>query len=457
MPDIFLIQSEGILFYSVFILAGVLIIALIFSSFNRGLGLDNQPLIYLAYLTNKFGMLPYRDFFYFQMPGVHLYYVITGIVFGYSYMSIRIADLAFLAVILILSFFLFRKISLKSCYLWNYAITLYYLFGGEYFSMQRDFVLLIPISAVLFITPFGQKYAKAKFFIIGFCCSISMFIKPHAAIILIVLFVFMLYLYKGKYVKPFSLKNTITALSITLTGFLLPSGVVVYFLWDTNSLYPFWNIMTNFIPLYRKFIYSNSTLFTLMPESNRFIFALNGVLHFGNQRLLFIPAAFGVDISVFRSELTPEQKRIVYLFSALAITFIVYVVIAGMYFSYHWLPFSYCMIFLSSLCFVKTSGPYFRTRFMRILPLIVIYFIFTFRVVQQRNLIYSSLTDGKSFDSIRLGIEEASQYLKSNLKPGDKVLPLDGLGTGLASMLLARAVPADYYITAWYLNIPELP
>ncbi len=122
-------------FFSVyFILAGVLIIALIFSSFNRGLGLDNQPLIYLAYLTNKFGMLPYRDFFYFQMPGVHLYYVITGIVFGYSYMSIRIADLAFLAVILILSFFLFRKISLKAAICGIMLFTLYYLFGGQIFQ-----------------------------------------------------------------------------------------------------------------------------------------------------------------------------------------------------------------------------------------------------------------------------------------------------------------------------------
>ena len=125
--SIYNVIASKIFFISYFTLAGILIISLAISSLSWNVGLDNQPLLYLAYLTTKFHLLPYRDFFYYQMPGVHLYYIVISLIFGFSILSIRIADLFFLTVTLTTSYFLFKKISIKTALCGSALFALYYL------------------------------------------------------------------------------------------------------------------------------------------------------------------------------------------------------------------------------------------------------------------------------------------------------------------------------------------
>ena len=60
-------------------------------------------------------------------------------------------------------------------------------------------------------------------------------------------------------------------------------------------------------------------------------------------------------------------------------------------------------------------------------------------------LVINGLKGISERDPVYQGILQAAEYLKANLMPGDKVLPLDDVGMANHSMLLAEAETASYY------------
>jgi hypothetical protein len=424
---------------------GLLSLIIAYTSLRWTYGLDNQFHLYLAFLSDRFNFIPYRDFFANQFPCTFLYYFIIVKIFGHSYTGFRIADIIFLIIILSATFFLFKKISLKVAFSSLITFSLIYFVGGNYFSLQRDYVLLLPIIlSILLFTSYPGRLINIKSFIIGFSCAISSLIKPHALIVYPVLIVFHLLYNSEEGSKIFSLKRIFRLLIYSLFGLSVPILATILFLWATNSLKSFWEIQMNFNTAYRNSKYGLVSEPSMSVNDN----FITHYIKLGGYRPFLLPAALGLYIAIFRTNLNRHQKLLICLVSSLAFLFLAYISIAAKFFSYHWIPFAYCLLFLSSLCFVKlikTENKY--SAVYEIIPLIIIFSVITIQITRHESRIFfinelKGLTDN---GPLYPGILQAANYLKLNLRPGDKVLPLDDVGIANHSMLLVEAEPGSYY------------
>lgn len=410
---------------------------------------DNISLLYLAFLTDKFHLLPYRDFFYFQMPSVHLFYYLVLKIFGYSYIGFRIADLFYLLVTLSVSYFLFKNISKKVAVSGIILFSLIYFIGRTYFSLQRDYILLLPLLvSILYSGSYPLKRINSKSFFIGFCCAVSASIKPHSVIVFPVLFVFHILMNTGENTTRNFLKISLKQMLFSVSGFILPVVFTIFYLWFTDSIKPFWEIQTNFTLLYRSskmFVVSDS----MVSSGNNII---NNIIKLHTYRLFLIPAALGFYVSVLRSDMTRLQKLLIYEIFFLMIFFLLYVIIAAKFFWYHWIPFAYFLIFLSSTCFVRQKKYENKYAFLfEFIPPAVLFLIIAFHIGRSpnREIFYEELTGASREYSapypLYPDINKMAEYLRSNLNPGDKVLPLDNTGIAMHSMYLAKAQLAFYY------------
>lgn len=439
--------NNKILFVIFFGILGLLSIGIAICSLKWLYGIDNQFLLYSAFLTDNFHLLPYRDFFANQMPLVFFIYFVLTKIFGYSYLGLRIADLLFLFTFLGLTFLLLKKISLRMA--WSSIITfsLVYFIGGNNYSFQRDFILLLPILiSILYTYSYPKKSIRLKSFVMGFCCSISSLIKPNAIIIFPVLFIFILLINSDENSKIISLKNLVPFI-YSCIGFLIPVIITILYLLITDSFKSFWEIQTNFNVIYR-----NSKMYIAGDPYSSIDNVLMGyLLKLERFRPFLIPASIGFCISVFRSELDRRQRLLIWQFALLSVLFILYVIIAGKFLYYHWIPFAYFIIILSSTCFVKPVSTKKYSTSLELIALLSIFFIITFQIFRPQNIDYfkeefsGKGTGNDNLHSFYPNINYTANYLRTNLKPGDKVLSLDDIGTGFHAMLLAKAEMATYY------------
>jgi hypothetical protein len=426
-------------------LLGLMSIGITISSLKWIIGLDLQPVLSAAYLTDKFHYLPYKDFIYLNFPGVHFYYYFIVKLFGYSYIGIRIADIIYLLITLTASFFLFKKVSLKVAVSSIVIFSLIYFAGQEYYSLQRDYVLLLPIIlAILLTTTYPNRMANTKSFLLGFLCAIAALIKPQAVIALPVIFTFNMLYNSENASKILSQRRIIKQLLCAASGFLIPILCTIVFLTTTGSFDSFWDILMNFMPFYRN---SKTAIVSdpSMPVENIF----SRYQKFGGYRPFLLTAVIGFYISIFRSNLNRHQRLLIYLFGSLSAVFIIYVVIGGKVMTYYWIPFAYCIIFLSSTCFIEQKEyPHRYSALLVLIPLFIIIATIAIQICRPPNgkFFMDMLNETHKNNLIYSDILKASEYLKNNLKPGDKVTSLDDVGIGMHSMLLADAEPATYYV-----------
>src|SRR6188768_2935226 len=57
---------------------------------------DLPMMMYQAFAMDRFGFVPYRDFFDMNMPGTYATYFAIGKVFGYGDPGVRVADVSWM-------------------------------------------------------------------------------------------------------------------------------------------------------------------------------------------------------------------------------------------------------------------------------------------------------------------------------------------------------------------------
>jgi hypothetical protein len=141
--------------------------------------------------------------------------------------------------------------------------------------------------------------------------------------------------------------------------------------------------------------------------------------------------------------------------------FSLYPLTQGKFFFYHWVPFYYFAILLSSLGFVEGS------RLVKLEPIFLLLLLVLLAGNQPRNsaplgpgkilrrFYHLGRNPGATLSYIhtfslappkRGRVDEMAAFLKSRLQPGDRVQPLDWTGGALQAMLLARVRPATPFI-----------
>jgi hypothetical protein len=398
---------------------------------------DAPLMLYLAYLMDYFHYVPYRDFFDMNLPGTYFINLLIGRLLGYSDFGFRCADILYLNAILTITFFILKKLGWKIAWCGTVLFGIYYLGHGANMSMQREYLILLPISAaILCALSFPKLNSIVKCFIIGFLLGLASTIKPYAAISLPLVLLFQLLdIRERNNNTSLSSGVLLTVLSFSIIGFVIPIGAMFAYLWLTGALPYFWDMVVNYWPLYRD-IGPNRTMYTGL--SNIAATSIKQYRDFLRPNALeIIPSVFGVFIALLHSTLTAVQKRRVLLLIGLAFCYFIYPVFNGQFYTYHFLIFFYFNILLSSLCLVEK--PKEAKRIERLFPVaILMLYIFVGLGLLQPVTFWSPIV-GNSMEPPKGGmVDEMAIYLKSHMKTGDKVQPLDNTGGAVHAMLIAK-------------------
>jgi hypothetical protein len=161
---------------------------------------------------------------------------------------------------------------------------------------------------------------------------------------------------------------------------------------------------------------------------------LNQVWRLAGNTIWLIPAGIGVYLA------PAAQKRTAHLLAGFAVCYALYPALSGQFFPYHYIPFTYFIVLLASLCLIESKWR--AGVFLLLLGVIILNIRPSSSVVRQ--------LDGKPVTTSTDRAGEIERFLDRNLQPGDRVQPLDWTGGALLAMLETRTSLATSYVFDFY-------
>lgn len=428
-----------------FVALSILLMTIVVASLRWRMVHDGPIMMYTAMLINRFGLVPYRDFFDMNMPGAHLFYAIIGRCFGYGDLGFRLADLCALAGLLALTWMFLRRFGVLVAWFASVVYALLYLREGPMMSLQRESLLLLPIiGALCAATALTKTGGTVKAIMAGLLFGIAATLKPHSAIGFP--FVLLFQVIATRHEAPGEDGPNMSAGKVVLAGcvaFCLPIAVMVVYLWRQGALSTFIEIATNYWPLYGELDAGHRPV----TGRTRIGYLVHSYVLLGGYQLWLIPAAAGLYHALFRCRLDPLRKRLVTLVALLAFAYSIYPAISGQFWKYHWLIFAYLMVVLSAFCFIP--HPDGTTGKRRFLPALVACAVVLVMVDAPHGCKpYFDFADAVPWEGRPDAIAE---FLRNHLEEGDTVQPLDwAVGGAVHGMLMAEAKVATPFIYAFH-------
>jgi hypothetical protein len=384
---------------------------------------DEAPLLYEAFLMQS-GQMPYRDLFDFQMPGSFLAYFVLGSLSGFDAFRLRLLDLLILVAILTVTFFAMRRFGKAPALAAALLFGLKYLQGGPSMSLQREYLLLIFLAPAVYISLLDEMTPRLRL-TLGVLFGLAALVKPHAAIGLVPMLAADLWAF---------VKRPSLTLLPAAAGFLIPIVAILAWLGFSGALTPFLNIATNYWGLYSQI---NGQM-EITTGAERLSHLLTQTLHLGGHALWLIPAAIGVYFN---------QNKKTWLLVSLALCYALYPAFSGQFFSYHYIPFTYFIIFLAALAFNVQRSTFNVKTFILHLSSFILFLVLLFP-----SQTFLRQLQGKPLSTSTDRAVQIARFLEKNLDAsrGDTVQPLDWTGGSLLAMLETRARLATPYVFDFY-------
>ncbi|MCX6639530.1 MAG: hypothetical protein NTW14_03490 [bacterium] len=403
---------------------------------------DAPIMLYLSFLMDHFHYVPYCDFFDMNLPGTYFCYYLIGRLSGYTDLGVRIADLIIMGFVLFLNWRIMRAFGLKVAWAGSVLWGLAYLRLGPETSLQREALVLVPIVAAVYLSTSLEKLNfTLKSTALGLLFGIAATIKPHAAIGLPLLLLFIIVDHKKN--KPDNSSGLRTIIKFyllpSIIGFSIPLIAVLLYLAAVGALAPFFDIAVNYWRLYAHLTGNHESIIGY----KRITYLLQNYRNLGEFTIWFAAAVVGVFISLYHSTLNSALKRQVILLAGLTFCYSIYTLLAGQFWSYHWLLFLFFLIQLCSLTLVRQNKD--STKGERLFPIAV--FLLTVVLAVNPPPDSAMLLFEHKLPAIKSGqVDEIAVYLQANLRPGDTVQPLDWTGGAVHALLISRAKLATRFV-----------
>ncbi|HTO71973.1 MAG TPA: hypothetical protein VMR31_19100 [Myxococcota bacterium] len=431
---------RGRLFAAIALLLTLALAAMAVLSLSWRVTVDAPIMLYMGLLVEQRHAVPYRDFFDMNLPGSYWLYGILGRVSGESDLGLRILDLAYLGALSCTTLVWMRRIAWQSAWAGAVLFGFAYLDGGPLLSLQREYFLLLPISAAAVLAGTERWDVRLRALGVGLLFGLTSTVKPQAGLVGLPVLAVFLGVVDGSLARGHvSARDWLArAVAPAALGAALPTLCVLFYLWHAGALADFVTVARGYLPLYARLDgYGEAR-----AGAARAAYLVRGFLFFGGNLAWFVPAALGVFVALYHSELATAARRQVGLLVGLAFAYSVYPLFSGQFWGYHWLPFVYLLVLASSLCLVQPAT---TSSFGRALPPLA--------------LLFACVLMLRPPDAIRLQVQglpprppdggradEIAAYLESHLLPGDTVQPLDWTGGAVHAMLIARAQLATPFL-----------
>lgn len=395
---------------------------------------DAPLLMYMAFLIDRAQAVPYRDLFDQNMPGALAFYVFVGRIFGYGDQGFRLADLTVLTLLSACTWLWCRRINGWYAGAAVALFALLYLNYGQSISLQRDYVLLLPIAASLAVAvaPLGRL---RRLFLAGLLFGVAATIKPHAAIGFPLLVLFLL----ADDAPGPPRRSLLQGVAVAFLGLLLPPAACAVYLYASGAGDAFLDMVVNYLPLFARLTGTHQTI----AGMERVRYLVEGYLALGNHYLWLLTALVGAAVALRWGGLERPQRHQVLLMLGFALAYSLYPLAQGRFWPYHYVPFLYTLALLSALCVVPQ--PKQRRLIGQIAPALLLVLVVAVRVWLPVELSYQ--ITGHPLPPIKAGrVDELTAYLEDRVRPGETVQPLDWTGGALHAMLNAGTPIATPFI-----------
>ncbi len=407
------------------------------------LGHDAAVLHYSVFLIEDHGYALYRDVFEIGFPGTFLFHILVVKLFGYSSFGFMFFNLIWLTALLVTTWAIMKPFGWRVAWASVVFFGLFYFQMGRPMMLQRDCVLILPIALSILIASSRATRPELKALIIGLLFGLSAVIKPHAAIG----WPMVLALITKRKTEDVDLRTgnqpirgLPALIGLSVVGFLIPLSAALFWMWQAGSLLYFWEMLVKYLPLYSGMTGSHSPIY----GQARWVYLVKNFLLFGGHAPWVLIALGGTLTALFMASLPQGSKRLLYLLVGLAVLYGIYAVFAGKFWPYHWMPFYYFTCLLGSLC-LNDLRETFKPFYKRAIP--VAFLVLTLLlVIRPTPYLLRQLRGEPPFVLEGQRVDEIAGFLKSHLKEGDRVQPLDWTGGSLHAMLLARAEVATQFI-----------
>lgn len=399
---------------------------------------DAAALHAITFLIDRHGFVPYRDIFEVSLPLSYWLHLAIGRALGFGDLAFRAADVAFLGALLFVTWRLMRP--LGQFVAWAAVLTFGFLYQsfGPLAALQRDFTGLLPAAAAVWL---AGRSGRWRYLVIGGLFGLAAGIKPHFVIGLPPVLVYALATDGVD-----GLRNPATRRAVGEAIFLTGVGLVVslvpplLWVWRVGGLPSFISQIANWLPIYNRL----SGDLVLMGTADRIIEAYEALQSFGGKAALWMLVALGAFFGLFERSRPAPQRRLITLLLVLTFAYVLYEVVAGKFWYYHWLPFYYFAACVGALVLLPLEDRAPAGRQWFALAALALGLFLTLRPApdfdrQLRGLPPEPVAGGRAV--------AMTDFLRRELRPGDTVQPIDGIMGGSTTALReAGAVLATPYM-----------
>ncbi len=415
---------------------------------------DAPLLHYMAFMVDVQDAVLYRDLFVTTFPGAILFHLAMLKTVGPSNLAFMATNLAWIIALGAVTWALLRPFGKRVALGGPVLFALAYLQSGAIMVLERDLILILPVAGAVLIHARARWSSDKRAFWIGFLFALACTFKPHSGIGLPAVLV-------CEWLRDRDSGIAITAASIWRKflyaglGFAIPIVAVFGWLASTGGMPAFLDILGNYLPLhvrltrFHEYMEGTERLDYYVKMASQFGLGSGFGHPFGlGQPGWLLASVVGTIAILAKGGLDAPRRRLVLLFVTLAVLYWVYVVMAGQFWEYHWMPFRYAIVVLASLCLARMPG--LAGGGVRAWsPLAALVLSFVIVVPLSRETIRQFKGKGPT-PPRDLQAEVIAEYLVERLEPGDTVQPLDWTMGGIHAMLLAEAriataFPSDYH------------
>ena len=425
---------------------------------------DGTLLQYAAFLVLEHGKIPYRDLWDINLPGTYLFNFFWIKVFGYSDFGFRLLDLLWLGGILAVIFRIIRRFGEAAAWMAVAVVGLCYISDAPLDSLQREWILALPLLIITWLVIDGKFTLTARGLIAGVVFGFIFLIKPHAVILWPLLLAYEASSHSHEGGNPdkieqtrlarldshlrgndaaigFSWNHAVFFTLFTTLGFIAALLPVVWWMTANQAWTGFLDIVKNYYPLHAELSGGHDVVVGV----KRYQALVEETLRMGGNVSWVIAAGVGYWLLLTRVTVNREDKRVLALLGGAGVIFTIYPAISGQFWAYH---FALMQVFILPL----TAATLFHrdTKMIfgqSLFPSILIFTALLFgpRIPVSTDFIHQVIY--QQVKPPKYGrVDEMADFLKSHLKLGDKVQPLDWTGGAVQAALIAKADLATSFI-----------
>jgi hypothetical protein len=426
------VHLESLLLFAAFHIPLTLIFVIVLvKSMSWETVIDTPMFMYSGFLMDRFGMVPVRDFFTYNMLGTHVIFRWLYHYFGGSILGMRLADTAVLAVILLLFARILKPFGLRVAWGATVIFGLLHLSLGTYCYLQRDYLALVPLMlAILSASAWFKSNDRLRWFMTGLFTGSLATIKPHLMLGGIVLFGYLVLDTAAN--SESNRREWLTrALRIAwwcVLGSSLPILWMAAYLDYYGVLGEFVRVLIAYFPLHADINGSNM----VFKEGEKLWYRIMGFLGTAGWDYYQLAMGVGAGVALFVTDhaLTQGQRKYGNLLLALGLTYLLYPCIAARFYDHHYYPFRLLSVIWVAYCFRSWSADT-PLRVKVFAWSIAAYVIAGVFYVHYEQLQYPPSKDNPYFRTVIL-----TRWLDQRLGPNDTVQAIEWAFCGSTHALL---------------------